>query len=254
MMGRSGMPGRDGFWGDIALVNQLTPLVSDLRHIALHFSDLASAKPVLAENLWETRAGAHSLFASNSRIVDNFDYFTGRQSYPVSFAWEARRALSDFQAQDLSLTLANHQVGIDTDSSLWVQIRREMQGNTTHFAFEKALFAKDTVQLSAELRGNGDNLVLVLKDNGHVSDLVSTVLDMKLEADTLFNRNLFVGVVPAQYLTSTQDSVEVALGQLPDIDHKYFKSGKGLIFNIEAKRALGPRSSTQELKFDAKIP
>ena len=251
--GSSGRNGTDGHYGSLTLINSPSVLPADIRSERVRVGDLLGVRPVLAENLWEQRGGARNILAPGSRVTDTYSYYTGRRFYPVTFGWNARRGIQEFADRSLQLSLSNYQISTTVDAAMWASIRKSISGDTTTFTVEKAINATDATQLSTDIRGTDSNVTLYLKDAAAVSDLVNTSINMKLEADTLFNKNLFVGVVPANVITVNADEIQVHLGQLPNIDPKYLKSGKGLILKMTVTRSLADRSANQDFKFKHKI-
>lgn len=239
--GSQGSHGSQGSYGQVTLIPQLEPLIPNVQSQTRNFSQIAETFQ-LEMNQWSSRQGTLALFGNGSDLSNTYTIFTGRRAFPVKINWAARRAVSEFQSNSVTAQVSSGEVSVSPAQNIWAQISKAMNGTTSVFTVQKIIKAAEATNLSVSVRGNGNTTELVLHDASAVSDLVGTAVSLKLEADTLFDRNLFEGVVPANLLSIQRNQLVIKVGNM-GIKEKYLKSGKVLKADFNVSRSLGGRSA-----------
>lgn len=254
MNGRFGGQGRNGSTGrsgEAVLIPQLEPLIPNIRSHSVTLANIET--PVtLAVNQWETRSGALALFGNGTDLANNYMIFTGRKFYQASLKWAAGRNINEFSNNQVTLSVDGPNVVFEADSDIWVQSQKSMVGNTSVFTIQKIIKASEATNFSVSVRGSGNSTELVIHDASGVSEIVNSSVTLKLEADTMFDRNLFEGVVPANLLAIGENGLVIKVGSM-GIKDKYLQKGKGLKAALSVGRSLGGRSANWDNKWEGKI-
>jgi hypothetical protein len=252
--GRRGFAGRNGSngaQGKVTLIPQLNTLLPDIESEQIRVTDMDQDLS-LALNQWDTRQGALQFFGNGSDLSDVYTIYTGRRIFPVEFIWSAGRDPKEFASETFNVFVIDNEVKLTQVSDVWYEAQRILRGNTTVFNIQKIIHANEATQLAVSVRGNGKNTELVLNDAAHVSQIVRSGVDLKLEADTLFDKNLFVGSVPLNLLQMNADEIVIKVGKM-NIKDKYLAPGKGLKASLSVLRALGNREATWTNSWQGKL-
>jgi hypothetical protein len=245
--GQSPGPGKIG---SATLIRKDTPLDSDILNQKVNFSEALESLPVLAINQWSIRSGLLSLLGSGSRISDSYKNFEGRRFYPVRFEWESKNPIHKFYSDQFSISLSSNRVAVDAHPSIWMETLSETGANNdTRIIFKKVVHENEAVLLSSEFRGSGKQIMLEISDRASVSDILSSSIEMHLEADhfLIFDKTLFKGKVPERFIRRFSDKIEVLIGEM-DINEKYLKPGEDLILDMTIERSMGYRRASKHFE------
>ncbi len=248
--GYNGVSRGDGQWGSVALVQGQNSIQPSLTRADIRISQILTTQITLAYNKWSIQKGAQSLLAPSSRVSDNYEKFEGRKLFPVIFQWTAPRPLQDFASDMISLSLKQDQVRALLPENIWSDIRSTVdEYKNTIFTISKIVRESELFDLEVYFTGVNKNTLLIIKDHAGVSDSVNTTFNMHLEADTLFNKNLFKGPLPERFIKRFADRIEIEIGKM-DIKDKYLNSGEALILDLTVQRSLGEKSKVQRYEYE----
>ncbi len=251
--GSRGPDGSDGTLGRATLIQKDSPIESDILDASVYFQNIPQQKTTLAQNLWSSRSGLLQLIGSGSRISDSYTRYEGRKFYPVTYSWNTPRELDLFNNQKFEVRVSNNSVIAKPHPTIWFETRNYTNASgETKIDFTRAVYENEVQNLENYFTGTGVNTVLVIRDRSSVTDQLNTDIDLHLEADTLFNKNLFKGVVPSHLISKTQSGLEIRIGRM-DIKEKYLKSGETLIVDMHVTRSMGDRALKARYEFRQKL-
>jgi hypothetical protein len=250
--------GGRGHAGSLTLIKRLADLEPVTPSLNVSLSQILSGTFTLSDNIWLTKTGARQLLAAGSFVADQFQEFSHKQLYPVAFAWEAKRPLSDFAGQSLTLKVNSSKTAVDVlmPSSIWYQARHESIQGTQKMVVEKILFAKEAEALTIKVQGAKRELIAVVQDEAGVSDLLQTGFRLKLENEKFFgDKTLYNGVVPKEFVTvEGGGKFTIRMGQLPGVPLKNIEPDDKIEIDLNVVRQLNQQSLTKRFNFKHKIP
>jgi hypothetical protein len=251
--GSAGSSGSDGSYGEATLIPKLTQLEDVLPSIDYDLGSLSDGfSVVLSDNIWSEHTGAVALFAPGSSLSDTYRRWESRYEQTAKLSWKAARPLSEFAGSALHLQVGDPGVDFSIGSDTWTDASSSTDGSVTTIAVTQALHQSDATQIvMGTLSGEGENVVLTLNDTAGVSSLVGTAVHLELAVKHLlfFYKTLFKNDVPAQFVTSTKDQVQIALGKLPGVNPaKWFKKKHKLRIRLTTVRSFSGNSAEVDFK------
>lgn len=259
--GRGGRKGRDGKPGTLTLINLDKSLSPDFPEVTAPISELKGRGFTLSRNIWRNQTNASVLFAPGSVIADKYKELVARHEHSVLVVWDAPQPLSDFDDQQITLSLkGKDDANILLPDDLWLETQKVKRDNLTELFVFNAVRTKNVGQLKIDnLHGQGSNLKLDVIDKANKSNLVATDFSIKyrvgepaedkgflgLGRDTDY-KTKYEGVIPTSAIAQEGNLFTLKLGQLP-IPPEYLQPGLKVEIEVDAKRYLGDNSQIKKL-------
>ena len=255
--GRSGRAGRKGKLGSLTLINSNQPLAPDRLSASVTMAELKDRGFSLSKNIWDTRTGALSLFASGSIIDDQYLELVERVENSVVLIWNAPQEFAPFRDRTVTLNLQDDRsVAMSFPKDLWLETNILPRNNVTELFVFNAIKAKEATQLKSKgLSGLGLGLQWELVDEAQRSDLISTSFYIKYSISNSGEARYrpvsdytirYEGEVPPQFVRYGGNRFIIDIGQLP-IDPKYLETDRAVQVQLEITRTFGNNSAKQTL-------
>lgn len=259
--GREGRKGRDGKPGTLTLINLDKSLSPDFPEVTAPISELKGRGFTLSRNIWRNQTDATALFAPGSIIADKYKELVARHEHSVLVVWDAPQPLSDFDDQQITLSLkGTDDANIILPDDLWLETQKVKRDNLTELFVFNAVRAKNVADLKiGSLHGQGSALKLDVLDKANKSNLVATDFSIKyrvgepaedkgflgLGRDTDY-KTKYEGTMPPTAIAQEGNLFTLKLGELP-IPQEYLQPGLKVEIEVKAKRYLGDNSEVKKL-------
>ncbi|HEY9795534.1 MAG TPA: hypothetical protein V6D30_07825 [Leptolyngbyaceae cyanobacterium] len=260
--GTDGRDGSDGQLGSLTLINRSEPLAPDKPTATVSMPELKDRVFALSKNKWETHNGAASLLAPGSMIADQYREFIERIESSFQLVWNAERSLSDFNGQDVTISLEDDkQVKVSFPEDVWVDGTTSQQNGVTQFVASAVILKSEATQLKrSDFSGNGPDLNFVLIDAARKSNLVSTQFRIKYSSTRSgdrFDRDYdyrtrYEGNIPAELVSRDNNRFTLNLGKLP-IESQFLRPGVAIKIDLVATRSFAGNSTEQKIQWKGEI-
>ncbi|MDB9528721.1 collagen-like protein [Oscillatoria sp. CS-180] len=266
--GRSGNTGYDGYDGtsgqpgQLRLINQSTPLLSDAPTQTQPLNAFLQAPVRLSKNRWQSRFGAGAVLASGSIVANEYYEFMGRLEAQAQVVWEAERSQSPFLSFAPTVTLEDSgELQMIFPDSLWIEGRTEQTGELTTYVVTHVVRADEVTNLSwGRQTGRGSDFAITVIDLGQETEFVDTQFKLVYstsEDDPRDNRRAryrkhFDGIVPAEVITRDNNRFVIALGEMA-INDRYFQRGTYARVELQVVRSLGENSAERTLSWEERL-
>ncbi len=257
--GRDGTPGTDG---QLWLVNQIEPLLTENPAQTVGLQALTSRPVRLSRNLWAERSGANALLAPGSRVNSVYREYTGRVEGNVSLDWQAPRPMGNFATADLRAEIQpSGELTAAFADDLWADYTTTRTGEDMTIVVTSAVRASDVTRLAwGGVQGSGANLKAAVLDLAGESAYLNTQFRLTLKTSNDDPRDsrrpryftVYDDVVPASQVSLDGNRFEIALGQMP-IDRGAFTRGTYAQIELTAVRSLSDRQAEQVLSWQGQF-
>lgn len=228
--GRSGGGEIDGRYGNIQLVNRLEPLEATSPSLSAAMQSLTQNQYELTRHEWDAKTGSQVLFASGSKIRDDYSHYAGKTVKHVLFKWQDTvRPTEYYRGESVSLALVGKpaQTSVSFPHSILVDSVTTVENDTTYVDVKRSMKREELTQIKVEdLVGSGLNLELVLIDDANVSDISTTKIfiksDWDLEAGGEFENWVPENLIRVEQV-GNQQKIHVNIGRIPGIKAKKMK-------------------------------
>jgi hypothetical protein len=193
------------------------------------------------------RGGAAELFAAGSTVSDFYRTNVGRKEFPIDVSWNVRRPADDFRDVDLLLLMQDDRMSATLPTNIWSTISIGGSSELITVSVEKALYATDAAQLTGKISGSDRDTVVELADAAHVSDMVDTRIQIKVESRGLFYHTRFDGSMPGDLIETSADGVLLRIGRLPGVKTGDLSPGTKFRISMTVTRSLGGNSAEQKI-------
>lgn len=262
--GKDGIQGRQGSTGQkgqARIVNRSllagAQLEEDNPVVEADISQLATAPVDLSRNLWQSRAGAQSLFNGGSVIDDTYEEYVGRVERQFQAIWEADypEALAS-GALNVSIDEAG-EIQIATPETLWIEGDRIESDSLTAYRIQYALLASEAANLEVgRSDGRGEQFSLDIVDLAGKSDIVETQFYVKYKIKRDDRRGRYItqyeGDLPADLLVRSYNKFALNIGQLP-INQDYLQPGTQARLEITIVRTLADNTAEKTLTWNGEL-
>ncbi len=251
--GENGNVGNAGISGRLTLIKRATTLPEEVIQVNTSLGDLSQKTVSVSRNFWATQSGASSLFASGSRLQDDYTELSDRVERSVQLQWRASYPLVKVAHLPVKVELEqNKDLTIALPSDLWSQQTRRRTANTDLLTIEQAIARQDALNLSVlGLQGVGSKLAVKLVDLSKQSGQVTTEgmrLNYRVRNDQLNYISQFEGVIPAAAIETRGEEFRVAIGQLP-IPEKLKQAGTVIELELRVTRSFGVDRGEQVITY-----
>lgn len=256
--------GKAGASGYLFLIHQEAGYEPEQPTQTVVLSALAQSPDLLlSKNLWENRVGATNLLADDSVISDIYFEYSGRLAQDYRLVWNAGQPASDFQKEQIELTLTETgETELLPSDNVLISSEMVERDGIVQVAIEEAVKHKEATQLApVDLAGSGSALQISLVDRAGKSDILTTQFRLKYRVarDSHTDRprsgayvTRYEGDVPAEMVSQDRQRFTLDLGQLP-IDAQYLQPGTAVDVELSAVRSLGDRAVEQQVTWKGQV-
>lgn len=252
--GSKGSNGRDGYWGNIKLVKNITELPGEYPTTSISLINASESDIELTKQIWVAKTGLKALIADGSIISNNYSEYIKLAHRKFRFVWDVERDISSFSDMKISLNFDGEKIDFNIEGEDFLQFTSEEIEGVTLVTVTSAYKTSEIKNLEIyDTKGYGKDLVLVIKDNESISNLVKTEISLQFVFKPFigFWNVVFDGKVAKEFINIYPDRIEVLAGKL-GIDSKYIKRKKKVRYTLKVKRSFGNNSTSLEL-FQSKI-
>jgi hypothetical protein len=257
--GRDGNPGDDG---QLWLVNRVDPLPPENPTVSVGLTALANQPVPLSRHLWAERSGTKALLAPGSQVRDTHREYTGTVAGDVRLDWQAPRPLGMFAGGNLRAEIQpDGTLAATFPEQLWAEYSSQRQGDQLLLTVTNAVRASDATRLAwGGVRGSGAELTAAVIDLAGESAYLNTQFRVTLrttDGNPRDNRSpryttRYDEVLPAAWVTRTDNRFELALGRLP-LDRRFLNRGTYAQLEITAVRSLGDNQAEQGIPWQGQF-
>ncbi len=255
--GISPSDGANGYRGSISIVKDLDVLPAERPYASSPLGALV--KPMhFSKRIWQTKAGAVSLFAPGSSISDSYSEYVRLAEKDFQLVWKVNRDIVDFSGINVSLGYDGTNINISFAEGIFYTGHYVRTETLDQYVVTQAFLPSDLDKLEFTTpTGKEGDLAIGIKDNADLYDIIQTEVELKLT----FKRHLighkieFYDDVPKENIEMTDDLLNISLGKLPGVRTKKFKNKRKIFVEAIVTRTFGGRSITKSLSLpEYKIP
>lgn len=252
--GRDGYKGRDGYWGKIRLIKDIEELPIETPSSTISLVEASKFDVELSKQIWESKTGIKEFLAEGSVVSGDYSEFIKLAERKFRLVWSVERPVSDFPKMEFALNFDGEKVNFKIKGEAFLQYTTQEVEGVTIVEVTNAYKTSEIKNLEIyDTRGNGDDLVIVIKDSESISHLVKTEVSLQFVYKPFigFWQVVFDEKVKKEFVNIYPDRIEILVGKL-GINPKFIKRKKKVRYTVKLKRSFGNNSTSLEL-FQSKI-